>query len=220
MPCDIVRRNAEFLSALPAAREKQHWQDFTTVPTPGRASDAPPATVRGPGAQEFVTLLGLRADEPRRVDRIMLRTLYAEGASTAKCTVRTQPPGEHPYFPLYESDFTAEDVRDYWSQQDFDLDIPEGSGNCVFCFMKGTKNIRDLAQQPVEEDQQGTPSDVQWWADFEDKHARIVPTRDGDGTSRFGFFGVNQPSYGEIATGKSLGNGRYANGTPACDCTD
>ena len=60
---------------------------------------------------EFVTLLGLRADEEARGSRILDRTLFAEGAGTAQCTTRTQPPGEHPYFPLADTGPTASDVE-------------------------------------------------------------------------------------------------------------
>ena len=46
--------------------------------------------MRGPGAAAHVRLLGLRADEGRRVDRVLSRSLFAEGSTTAQCTVKTQ----------------------------------------------------------------------------------------------------------------------------------
>ncbi len=187
---------------------------------PGAAGQPKPAPMRGPNAARHVRLIGLRADEPSRVDRVLSRTLFAEGATTAKCTVRTQPPGELPYFPLFDAGFTAADVIGWWQGRDFDLDIPSGAGNCVFCFMKGTRQLVALAAGPDERRRAGAPTDMGWWADFEQRHLRTAPRRDGYGVSRFGFFGVNTASFADLAAGSAELNGRYANGTPACDCTD
>ncbi len=176
--------------------------------------------MRGPGAALHVRLLGLRADEPSRVDRVLSRTLFAEGATTAKCTVRTQPPGERPYFPLHEAGLSAADVLEFWRRRDFDLNVPPGAGNCVFCFMKGTVTLVDLATRRDVRRRGGTPTDIGWWSDFERRHLRTAPRRDGEGESRFGFFGVNSATFADLADGQVEANGRYANGTPACDCTD
>lgn len=215
-----VLRRAQYLSALPAARSAQRWSVFTSglVPTVD-SEDAKPVAMRGPNGAPHVRLLGLRADESRRVERVLSRTLFAEGATTAACTVRTQPPGERPYFPLFEAGIEAPDVVRYWRGRDFDLDVPIGAGNCVFCFMKGTRQLVSLGTTPDKRRRPGSPTDIGWWADFESRHTRVTPKRNGNGTSRFGFFGVNSPSFADIAGG-SASQGRYANGTPACDCTD
>jgi len=113
----------------------------------------------------------------------------------------------------------APDVVRYWRRRDFDLDVPSGAGNCVFCFMKGTRQLVSLGTAPDERRRPGSPTDINWWADFESRHTRTTPKRNGDGTSRFGFFGVNAASFADIASGSAV-EGRYANGTPACDCTD
>ena len=39
-----------------------------------------------------------------------------------------------------------EDIKHWWSKQDFDLEIDEHLGNCVFCVKKGTNRIA-LAQR-------------------------------------------------------------------------
>jgi len=215
-----VLRRAQHLSALPAARPAQRWSDFTAAPLPTvDAASAKPVAMRGPSGALHVRLLGLRADEPRRVERVLSRTLFAEGATTGACTVRTQPPGERPYFPLFDAGMEAPDVVRYWRRRDFDLDVPSGAGNCVFCFMKGTRQLVSLGTAPDERRRPGSPTDINWWADFESRHTRTTPKRNGDGTSRFGFFGVNAASFADIASGSAV-EGRYANGTPACDCTD
>ncbi len=176
--------------------------------------------MRGADATLHVRLLGLRADEGRRVNRVLSRTLFAEGATTAQCTVSTQPPGERPYFPLFDSGFDASDVLRFWRRRDFDLDIPAEAGNCVFCFMKGTHRLVELGRTRDSRRCSGTPSDIGWWADFEDRHVRLAPKLDGVGISRFGFFGVNARPFSDLENGLSDKEDRYATGTPACDCTD
>ena len=217
---DSVLRRAQYLSTLPAARPAQRWEDFTAAPVPTEdAPGAKPAAMRGPNGALHVRLIGLRADEPNRVERVLSRTVFAEGATSAACTVRTQPPGERPYFPLFDAGIEAPDVARYWRRRDFALDIPNGAGNCVFCFMKGTRQLVGLGITPDGRRRPGSPTDIAWWADFERRHTRLAPKRNGSGTSRFGFFGVNTASFQDIADGSAL-EGRYANGTPACDCTD
>ena len=217
---ESVLRRARHLANLPAARPAQRWSDFTAAPVPeGAGPGATPVTMRGPKAALHVRLLGLRADEPGRVDRVLSRTLFAEGASTAACTVKTQPPGERPYFPLFDAGIDARDVTSYWQRQDFDLDIPNGAGNCVFCFMKGTRQLISLGSLTDGRRRSTTPTDMGWWADFEQRHLRSAPRRNGSGRSQFGFFGVNSVTFAEILDGSDH-NGRYVNGTPACDCTD
>lgn len=217
---ESVLRGAQHLASLPAARPPQRWSDFTAAPVPMNVKPGARAVaMRGPNAALHVRLLGLRADEPSRVNRVLSRTLYAEGATTAACTVKTQPPGERPYFPLFDAGIEATEVTRYWKQRDFDLRIPEGAGNCVFCFMKGTRQLVRLGSTPDERRRPGTPTDIGWWSDLETRHLRTAPRRNGAGVSRFGFFGVNAASYADMAEGSDPG-GRYENGTPACDCTD
>jgi hypothetical protein len=71
---------------------------------------------------EVTQWLGMRVDEPRR---LKTRDGYSYLADI--------------------SDFTKEDILDWWEDQPFDLDIPEWLGNCVFCVKKNHKKIR-LAQ--------------------------------------------------------------------------
>ena len=86
--------------ASPAARPAQRWGDYTAAPVPTTVEPGATAVaMRGPEAALHVRLLGLRADEPRRVDRVLSRTLFAEGASTAACTVKTQRRASGPTFP-------------------------------------------------------------------------------------------------------------------------
>ncbi|MCY4257161.1 MAG: hypothetical protein OXE04_02580 [bacterium] len=213
-------RRHEYLGTLPPARQAQRWQDYTSVLLAQPKEGARPVAMRGQGAAQHVRLLGLRADEPSRVQRVLSRTIFAEGATTAQCTVRTQPPGELPYFPLYDSGLEAADIADFWAERNFDLDIPQEAGNCVFCFMKGTRKLLELSKTADFRRKSGTPTDLKWWADFENRHAREAPRRNGEGMSRFGLLGVNATPFEVIARGDAGPSSRYEYGTPACDCTD
>ena len=217
---DAYLRRVAYMSERPAERPAQRWADYTEAVLPAVAEAAEPAPMWGPEATEHVTILGLRADEPKRINRVLSRSMFAEGASTAKCQVSNQPPGERPCFPLADWGYDGEAVRRFWKNRSFDLDIPDAAGNCVFCFMKGTGALREAAHAPDPARVCGAPSDVAWWDAMEQKYAREVPARDGDGMSRFGFFGLRGPTFADIAEGRANGSSRYARGVPACDCTD
>lgn len=226
----------QYLQSLPTERPKQLWQDFTTAHLEANRRVAPPlrrlsnleddldfaqqASLFGSTAVQFITLLGLRADEHRRINRVLMRTVFAEGAGSSKCQVSNQPPGEQPYFPLADDSLTSKEIQDYWANQNFGLDIPDWAGNCVYCFMKGTESLRGSAHAPDSNRTLNTPSDITWWSDIERHYRREVPARSGNGISKFGFLGVSGPSYAQIAANNAPHNTRFSKGTPACDCTD
>ncbi len=219
---EAYTRRIEFMTEQPQSRPSQLWTDYTSAPIVTREFMGPAgqAPIWGVDATEFVTILGLRGDEERRVNRVLSRSLFAEGAGGRECSIRTQPPGERPYFPLFDAGWDEAEVDAYWQSQDFRLDVPEGAGNCVFCFMKGTRDLQRQAQRPDPARVPGAPSDIEWWDQIEMRYRRESPARDGCGVSRFGFFGVKGPTFGMIADPTTELSGRYASGSPACDCTD
>ena len=223
---ESYRERVACMIGRPPARPAQRWSDFTspsacTSTAREWAQDRPRLVgLWGRNAAQFVTLLGLRADEPGRVRRVMSRSFYAEDARRPGCSVRTQPPGERPYFPLFDADVGAEEVREYWNRQDFDLSCPSHAGNCVFCFMKGTVQLAQASQAADPLREQGQPSDIRWWAAMERKYRREAPKRGGEGVTRFGFLGVSGPTYEQLATGDPGRRTRFSGGEPACDCTD
>ena len=216
---DAYLARVRYMTERPHARPPQLWRDYTDAPIPCQDEMAGPAPMWGPAATGHVTLLGLRADEDKRIGKIVSRSIFAEGASTT-CSIHTQPPGEHPCFPLADWGMDTARVRDFWCAQDFDLRIPEHAGNCVFCFMKGTRFLARAAAAPDPERRAGTPSDIDWWIAMEERYRRQVAARDGSGMSRFGFFGVSGPSFVQVARGAAPDLGRYVAAAPACDCTD
>lgn len=77
------------------------------------------------GKGNYETWLGIRADEPKRLSKKKGIRYLAE-----------------------ISDFDKQDVLRWWSNQAFDLEIPEHLGNCVFCPKKS--NLKLAAAQRDE----------------------------------------------------------------------
>lgn len=74
------------------------------------------------GKGNYITWLGIRTDEPKRIKEIDGIKYLAE-----------------------ISDKDKADILDWWAGRPFDLDLPEWLGNCVFCIKKGAPRIA-LAQ--------------------------------------------------------------------------
>jgi hypothetical protein len=72
------------------------------------------------GKGNYVTWLGIRADEPKRLKI-----------------------GRNPALRYLAeiSDFEKDDIIDFWSGMPFDLEIQEHLGNCVFCIKKSINKI-------------------------------------------------------------------------------
>ncbi|AUR84366.1 rossmann-like alpha/beta/alpha sandwich fold protein [Vibrio phage 1.054.O._10N.261.52.A1] len=77
------------------------------------------------GRGNFETWLGIRADEPKRLN-----------------------PKKGIRYLAEISEFEKEDILDFWSDMHFDLEIPEHLGNCVFCPKKS--NLKLAAAQRDE----------------------------------------------------------------------
>ena len=102
------------------------------------------------GLKRWHAVIGLRADEQRRVLRMRARN----------CGSRT---GAHAVLPLADAGVREADVLDWWKRQPFDLGIPSYAGNCACCFLKGrAKLIRIIREDPALAD---------WWIEQEAKVA-------------------------------------------------
>ncbi|MFU2146116.1 phosphoadenosine phosphosulfate reductase family protein [Hafnia paralvei] len=77
---------------------------------------------------EYLTAIGIRADEPRRVKR-----------SVSKQT------GQIRIYPLVDMFPTDKlDVLDFWEQQSFRLKLKDYQGNCKVCFKKSDKKLQQI----------------------------------------------------------------------------
>lgn len=96
------------------------------------------------GFDEYVTMVGIRADEPRRVAKM-------RDNKDEKIT------------PLATAGVDEKTVWDFWNNQPFDLSLAKFSGasNCDLCFLKGQKIIQGLINE--------NPNRAVWWAAMEEK---------------------------------------------------
>ena len=98
------------------------------------------------GLRRWHSVIGLRADEPRRVHRMRARN----------CGSRT---GARAVLPLADAGIREADVLAWWKSQPFDLGLGAYQGNCDLCFLKGrAKLIRIIRDDPSLAD---------WWIEQE-----------------------------------------------------
>ena len=102
------------------------------------------------GLKRWHSVIGLRADEQRRVLRMR----------AMNCGSRT---GAHAVLPLADAGVRQADVIEWWKTQPFDLRIPSYAGNCDACFLKGRAKLIHL----IRED----PTLADWWIEQEAKVA-------------------------------------------------
>lgn len=92
------------------------------------------------GKNNYITWLGIRADEPRRLKHFDLNQ-----------DLFSQEQEFRPIRYLAElSNFGKQDILDWWATQPFDLQIPEHLGNCVFCIKKAQPKLILAVQDEPE----------------------------------------------------------------------
>lgn len=93
------------------------------------------------GSNDFTTVVGIRADEPRRVAKMRAKENYL-------C-------------PMSEAGVTKQDVIQFWAGMPWDLDLPSPDySNCDLCFLKGHSIKASLIRDGVS---------PEWWIEQEDK---------------------------------------------------
>lgn len=127
------------------------------------------------GWDDWDNMVGIRADEPRRVAKI--RANPSDGVK-----------GINRLMPLADAGVTRQDIAKFWSQQSFDLALPNINGityhgNCDLCFLKGSSQILSLIKEK--------PERAKWWARQEGSinNPRIV---NGE------LFRKDRPSYSQM----------------------
>lgn len=124
------------------------------------------------GWDHWTSVIGIRADEPRRV---------------AKLAIPNRDRDRDRIAPMAQGGVTAEMVGDFWRRQPFDLALPNQGGrtmhgNCDLCFLKGLYQIVSLVREE--------PHRADWWARME---ALALASRP-DGA----VFRKDRPSYRQI----------------------
>ena len=134
--------------------------------------------LRSQGWEEWENMVGIRFDEPRRVAKI--RSNPSDGTT-----------GVSRVMPLAVDGVTKHDIGKFWTNQSFDLRLPNNNGvsthgNCDLCFLKPTQQIATLIAEK--------PQRAVWWAEMEAK----VESK----TGRFADnarFRKDRPSYADLA---------------------
>ncbi|MBF0247034.1 MAG: hypothetical protein HQL36_03020 [Alphaproteobacteria bacterium] len=115
--------------------------------------------MKAQNAKDWWNVIGLRADEPRRVSR-----------KRANPDLRMGMAGN--FLPLADAGVTKMDVKRFWDAQDFDLRLPNINGvtplgNCDLCFLKGAKTIAGIIRDH--------PELAIWWAEAEAEERASAP---------------------------------------------
>lgn len=124
---------------------------------------------------EWDQMIGIRADEERRVAKIRARP--------SPETVR-----ETMVIPLADAGVTVHDVGAFWAQQPFNLELSTFNGrtlagNCDLCFLKPAAQIQSLIHEK--------PERAIWWARMESLSLSSKPSG--------AVFRSDRPSYAQMA---------------------
>jgi len=127
------------------------------------------------GWTEWESMLGIRADEQRRLAKI-----------------GNQDYGKHEekIAPLGKTGVTKETVGEFWKSHSFDLELPNMNGvtmhgNCDLCYLKGGSQIMSLIAEK--------PQRAVWWAKMEALALALASKPDG------AKFRTDRPSYSQMA---------------------
>lgn len=102
--------------------------------------------MRAAGYEHWTNVVGIRADEPRRVAKM-------KGQETRERWDIA--------LPLADAGVTLADVTDFWQTQPFDLELQPHEGNCDLCFLKSYDKIKNIARD--------RPDLAEWWAQQEER---------------------------------------------------
>lgn len=149
------------------------------------------------GWTEWDSMLGIRADEQRRLAKI-----------------GNQDYGKHEekIAPLGRAGVTKETVGEFWKAQDFDLELPNINGvtyhgNCDLCFLKGTSQTMSLIQEK--------PERAVWWAKMEALALALASKPDG------ARFRKDRPGYADMMSYATTQTDFFGNDeTIPCFCGD
>jgi 3'-phosphoadenosine 5'-phosphosulfate sulfotransferase (PAPS reductase)/FAD synthetase len=142
---DTASRNGEPFAAL-IDRRKYLPNPVTRFCTTAMKIEPIGAYLKSLGRVDWMTAIGMRADEPRRVAKL-----------------RGQP---DKFAPLAEAGVTRDNVLAFWAASHFDLALPTHGGitplgNCDGCFLKGASSLLSVFR--------AEPERAVWWAAQEAK---------------------------------------------------
>lgn len=137
---------------------------------------------------DAIMAIGLRYDEPHRVARLR---------------GRDELPFDY-QFPMFDARVTATQVREFWSRNTFDLNLPVEAmfSNCDLCFLKRTTSLVESIRLE--------PDRAEWWIAQERKYDQK--------------FRLDRPSYASLLTKIRIQPELFKEDDEgdlvACHCTD
>ena len=152
------------------------------------------------GYSHWLNVVGLRADEMRRVARITDPARMGRERWTNAC-------------PLAEAGVTRHDVATWWQNQPFDLGLPGFNGttplgNCDLCFLKAEATIRGIIRD--------RPELADWWVARE---AEARPSKPSGA-----LFRIDRPGYAAMRRDAERQGDLISHldhgGSFDCTCTD
>ncbi len=94
-------------------------------------------------SENYLRLIGIRADEPRRVAKMRDKLDHL--------------------MPMADANVTEKDIATFWAKQNFDLAMPPAGintlSNCDLCYLKGYKIKKSIIEH--------FPKTADWWAEQE-----------------------------------------------------
>lgn len=230
VPKEIFLEKKRFARGRPVCRPMQLYTDFSSSVRKFQNSHLDENVIGGivdfgEDRVEYLSCVGLRADEPHRVAKVRLRN--SSGPELAGYQ------GELAYMPLFGMGVTRKDVEDFWKKQSWnlELDSKDGLSNCTYCFLKGLRVLQSAHAAlgaGVDEELKNTPCDLNWWVNLERKYGRDLEAEKREIKRKvpnnfIGFFGVgNGFSYQHLAEsqGKKDSLSEFEDSVLPCDCTD
>lgn len=234
VPRHIFLQKKAYVRSRPVFRPEQAFADYSSAATESRLgsyrhrADGNGASVEDDDT-DYISFVGLRADEPRRVARVRQRNL--DDSDSSGCN------DEYVYMPLANLDLTREDVNSFWSAQSWDLNLPDEAGlsNCVYCFLKGAGGLQKVHNElknggvlPKDPALANTPCDIRWWVYMESQYGRNIileerKVRNKSQKEVIGFFGLENGFSYELVANASRGRGDisgFLDTVLPCDCTE
>lgn len=153
------------------------------------------------GWDHWTSIIGLRADEPRRVASARARSESGKDRFETDC-------------PLATAGATKAMVKAFWDAQPFDLRLLNvggvtPDGNCDLCFMKGFPNLLGAIRRD--------PSSADWWADTEAAAPGLGRMRRPENA----LFRADRPSYAAMKKlSADQGDMGWGEDAQDCACTD
>jgi hypothetical protein len=201
VPEKILLAKKAFVRSCAFVRNKQLWQDWTKAnivinnEVLRESIVGNKAQLYGDISVDYVSVLGIRSDEQRRITKIENR--IDEAQESQGKSLFSQPHGESIFAPLVDDGVTQEQVIEFWEEQSFNLRLSNTGlfSNCLYCPLKSKAKLQQIATLQLDKDvDKETPESIDWWVNIEKKYSRDLEAENRKITSEklpkyVGFFG-------------------------------